>query len=59
MMVVVLGTAGLAFARGDGMPESPAPEGSSVMGMAIVYSMGFMAAICVLGFKSARRTQIG
>ncbi len=58
-VAAILGAAGWAFARGDGMPESPNPEGSSLMGMAIVYSVGFLAAICVLGFKSARRTHIG
>jgi hypothetical protein len=54
----ILGSAGLVFARGDNMPESPVPEGSSGMGMSILYSLAFLAAICVLGFKSSRRTHI-
>jgi hypothetical protein len=57
-VVAILGVAGLAFGRGDNMPESPVPEGSSVMGTAIVCSLAFLAAICLLGFKSSRRTHI-
>lgn len=58
LAVSILGSAGLVFARGDDMPESPNPEGSGVMGAAIGYSLAFVVAICILGFKSSRRSQI-
>jgi hypothetical protein len=58
LVVSILGAAGWAFARIDNMPESPAPEGSSGLGISILYSVVFLAAICVIGFKSSRRTQI-
>jgi hypothetical protein len=57
-VISILGTAGLAFARIDNMPEAPIPEGSSGMGMSILYSVVFVVAICVVGFKSCRRTQV-
>ena len=57
-VISILGAAGVVFARGDNMPESPNPEGSTVMGAAIGYSLAFLAAICVIGFKSSRRTHI-
>jgi hypothetical protein len=59
MAVSILGVAGLAFARGDAMPESPPKPGDyASMGMGIVYAMAFLGAICVLGFKVSRRTHM-
>jgi hypothetical protein len=58
MVIPILGVAGWVFARADNMPESPNPEGSSVMGAAIGYALAFLVAIGLLGFKSSRRTNI-
>ena len=58
-VVLILGVAGVAFARGDGMPESPPKPGDiTSMGMGIVYALAFLAAIGILGFKRSSRTHM-
>jgi hypothetical protein len=57
-LLTVLLIAGWAFARGDGMPESPKPEDYSPMWSPILCSIVFVIATIVLGFKNPRRTRV-
>ncbi len=53
----VLLTAAMALAHGDGF-DSPKPDQYALNGWQALYSLVFVAAICVVGFKSAKRTQV-
>ena len=50
-------TAAMALAHGDGF-DSPKPDQYALNGWQALYSLVFVAAICVVGFKSAKRTQV-
>ena len=55
----ILGWTGLAVARcGDGMAEPAKSDELTRMVWPLVYTLAFVAATCVIGFKSAKRSQI-
>lgn len=54
----VLAFSAAAFARGgDGMPE-PEKTSDLVITWPLLYTLAFVAATCVLGFKNSKRAQM-